>query len=208
MSVRVDASRTNRSLSAAAAGPSKRPQLQADPVLLTWRRLIDTAVAEAKKTKFGLPTYQALLQRMWIQEHRPKQTEATWLGSFPCACHFLSLDADAERTRLLADIDDSITRAVMRYVGDQSYQMRARALTCAGIATAIAVPCRSGKTVKQLVLGLVSLEDYEEIAGVEHPAPPPRKPKLGGGRRHRQHALAAPSSEGGRTSARRVLPAT
>ena len=143
-------------------------------MLLTWRRLMDTAATESKKTKYGSPTYQALLQRMWIQKRRPKQDDPTWQGSFPCACHFLKLDADAERTRLLSEIDDSITRSVMRFAGNKSYFMRARAMTCAGFSTAITLPSAGGHPKRQLVLGLVSLEDYEEIAGIEHPDPPER----------------------------------
>ncbi len=165
--VHVDASRTNRSLAAAAAGPSRRPQLEANPVLLVYRRLIDTAVTEAKKTRHGAPTDNALMQRYWIQQHRPLRTDKDeWERSFECACHFLELDVDAERKRLLAEIDDAITEAVVRHVSNVSYLRMAAVLTCAGVPTVHTRLLPSGRTAKQYALGLVSVEDYDDVAGV------------------------------------------
>lgn len=211
--VHVDASRTNRSLAAAAAGPSRRPQLEANPVLLVYRRLIDTAVTEAKKTRHGAPTDNALMQRYWIQQHRPLRTDKDeWERSFECACHFLELDVDAERKRLLAEIDDAITEAVVRHVSNVSYLRMAAVLTCAGVPMVHTRLLPSGRTAKQYALGLVSVEDYDDVAGVEYPDPPARKtprtdrraralpapspapPRLGEGRQSRSRSKVLPGS--------------
>lgn len=200
--VHVDASRTNRSLAAAAAGPSPRPQLEANPVLLVYRRLIDTAVTEAKKTRHGQPTDNALMQRWWIQQHRPSQTDKEeWERSFECACHFLDLDVDAERKRLIAEIDDAITQAVVAYVSNVSYKRMASVMTCAGIPMVHTRLLPSGKTAKQYVLGLVSVEDYDDVAGIEYPDPPARKtPRSARRERTLASRSTAPSLGEGRQS--------
>jgi hypothetical protein len=170
--VKIDASRTNRSLAAAAAGPAARPQLEANPMLLFYRRQIDSAVAGAKKTKYGIPTDTAIIDRWWIQELRPSESDKDeWERSFECACHWLDLEPEAERKKLLAEIDDALTEACVRHAGDVVYRRRAQVLSCAkGIPIAIG---------KQFVLALVSLDDYEQIALIEHPDPPARKkPRL------------------------------
>ena len=204
MSVRVDASRTNRSLSAAAAGPSRRPQLTVDLPLLYYRRQIDSAVAGAKKTRCGLPTCLAILDRWWIVEHRPKQAERDeWERSFECACHFLGLNAETERARLKTEIDDVLTRAIIQHASDETYRIRARVLTCSG------TPTRIGR---QFVLGLVSLEDYEQIALIEHPDPPerklPRRAHRGRGKALTAGAVALRARRGGVSveAEARVLP--
>lgn len=190
--VRVDASRTNRSLVAAAQGANPRPQLTPDLPLLMYRRLIDLAVAGAKKVKYGLPTHQAILDRHWLQEWKPPETDKeAWRRSFECACHWLGLNADEERKRLVEEIDEVVTRAIVLHAGSVVYGMRAAVLACAGIPTRIG---------RQFQLGLVSVEDYEQIALIEHPDPPARKlPRPARPRSAR--------SAGGR-SARRVLPAS
>lgn len=86
-SVQVDSSRTNRSLVAAAAGPSRLPQLKANPVPLVYRRMIEVAVADAKRIRYGQPTDLAILSRWWIQQFRPLKTDKDeWKRSFACAC--------------------------------------------------------------------------------------------------------------------------
>ena len=185
--VKIDASRTNRSLAAAAAGPSVRPQLTVELPLLAWRRLIDTSLATAMKTKDGLPTYLAIMERWWLCEHRPPQSDKDeWERSLECACHFLDLDFQAERAKYTAKIDDVWSLAAVRHAADETYRRRARVLTCTG------TPTRIGK---QFVLGLVSLEDYEEIAGIEHADPPARKAGSKRPPRSRGRALPFPSPD-------------
>lgn len=158
--VQIEAARTNRSL---VNAPPSRPQLKADPVLKFWRIIINHAVADAKRTYAGLPTDAAILARWWIEEHRPKQSEREeWERSFECACSWLGLDAAAERKLLCEKIDEHLRGAYADHVRRTVYLRRAAVLTCAGFTTAIA---------RQNVLPLVSEEDYEHIAGVEHGDP-------------------------------------
>lgn len=160
-SVHIDAARTDRSLVAKAPA---RKRTKADPVLLMWRRLIESAVADAKRTRYGLPTYSAILARWWIEEHKPKQSEAEdWERSFECACSWLKLDVDAERKLLLAQIDDCLRESLLEYARSEVYVRRAAVLSCAGVPTAIA---------RQYVLPVVSIADYEQVAGIEHGDPP------------------------------------
>jgi hypothetical protein len=154
--------------------------LQANPILLGWRRLIDTAVAGAKKIKHGLPTDTAIMDRWWIALNRPSEKDkAAWSVSFECACHFLGIDADAERKKLVAEINDVWSKAAVKRAADDTYRRFAMVMACTGR------PTRLGK---QYMLGLVSLQDYEEIAGVIHPDPPTRekRPRLEGVNRSRQ----------------------
>ena len=163
--VNVDASRTNRSLVSASA---RRPQLKAEPALKFWRWLINSAVADAKRTKYGLPTDNAILQRCWI-EHKAVETDREdWERSFDAACQWLGVDAAAERKRVLDEIDEALTTACLSHAQSVNYQRRAVVLSCAG------VPTRVGR---HFVLNLVSLEDYENVAGIDHPDPPARKSK-------------------------------
>ncbi len=169
--VRVDAARSNRSLTSGqpdrAASIRQRRINLANPVLLMFRRQIDTAVADAKKTRHGMPSALAISQRWWIQENRPDKNDRTKLGrmlyagSFECCCEMLGLNADQERDRVLAEIDDAIVAAVMQHVGDAVYQHKAAVLRCAGIPSAIGTG--DGKTA-QYILGLVDPEDYEDVA--------------------------------------------
>jgi hypothetical protein len=139
----------------------KRRIVLANPVLLLPRRLIDTAVADAKKTRHGLPTDLAICQRWWISDNRPQRGDRSKVGrmlyalSFESCCEMLDLDVDEERKRVLAEIDDAIVRAMVQHAGDATYQRRACVLACAGVPTAVG---------RQYVLGLVDVDDYEDVA--------------------------------------------
>lgn len=132
-------------------------------MLKFWRWMINSAVADAKRTAYGLPTDAAILARWWIEEHRPKQSDREeWERSFECACSWLGLDAKAERERLVIELDAHVFAAYREHVRTTVYQRRAAVLTCAGMPTAIA---------RQNVLPLVSETDYEHVAGIEHGDP-------------------------------------
>lgn len=130
-----------------------------EPVLLFWRRLIDHAAEEAKVTEYGIPTYHALLQRWWIEDCRPSRESRTeWETSFECACEWLGVNVDEERKRLSGEIQACLRKKAWRFAQGVAYERRAHALTCAGRPTAIA---------RQLVLGLVSTEEYTAIRGID-----------------------------------------
>src|ERR1700752_5181153 len=106
--VQTDAARTDRSLNQPAA-PKK---LRKDPQLLFWRRMIESAVADAKRTRNGLPTDIAIMAKLWIVEYRPTQEDREgWMLSFACACHWLDLDPDAERQKRLDEINAALHEA-------------------------------------------------------------------------------------------------
>ena len=123
--------------------------------------MIDVAVADAKKTRHGLPTDLAICQRWWINDYRPQRGDRSKLGrllyagSFECCCEMLDLDVDVERKRVIAEIDDSNVKAMVRFNGDLMYERRAAVLRCAGVATAVG---------RQYVLGLVDPDDYDDVA--------------------------------------------
>lgn len=155
--VQVDAAPVNRGISQA---PSLRSKLTADPRLLFWRRLLDQALADAKRTLFGLPTDSAILARWWIAEFQPKPSDKdSWESSLACACDWLNLDATTERARMVAVIDQALTEASLNHSRSVTYRRRAAVLTCAGERTSIG---------RQFVLPLVSIADYEHVAGIEH----------------------------------------
>lgn len=157
MTVRVqtDAARTDRSLGQAAAPR----QLRKDPQLLFWRRLLEHTVADAKKTKYGMPTDVAILARWWIAENRPYQHDKVkWETSFECACHWLDLDPTEERKKRLAEIDDALYAAYQSHVNQIVYQRRAAILACTGEPTAIG---------RQYMLPLVSEDNYDVVAGID-----------------------------------------
>jgi hypothetical protein len=135
MRVHMEAERTNRSLTQAPE-PKK---MTGDPALLFWRRLIESAVADAKRTKFGLPTDTAILARYWIAEDRPTQeNKDEWERSFECACQWLDLDTNAERQARLKEIDEALAHSYKEYASKVTYVRRAAVLACAGKPTAIA----------------------------------------------------------------------
>jgi hypothetical protein len=160
--VQVDAAKSNRSLVDAAAAPA-RAKLKADPRLLMWRRLIDHAVSDACRTRAGVPTDIALLQRAWLEAKPPRTDKHEWQCSFECACGWLSIDdVEGERTRLLAKVDATIQAAALDHLQMAIYVRRGCVMACAGSPTAIA---------RQFLMPLVHPADYEDVAGVCHGDP-------------------------------------
>ncbi len=134
-----------------------------------WDRLIQTAVADAKRTYAGMPTDNAILQRNWIERRTAETDRTDWERSFECACQWLGLDPETERKRLLTEINDSLVQTLVLHAGSVVYQRSAAVLSCA-----TGVPRRIGR---QFVLALVSEAEYELIAGINLPDPPPRRRK-------------------------------
>lgn len=146
----------------AAQAPSPKRQ-KADPKLLFWRRLIEQAVADAKRTAHGLPTDAAILARWWIEEHRPTQSDkGEYERSFEAACGWLNIDPHEERKKRLVEINETWDIALRDYGRTAVYVRRAMVLSCAGVPISIA---------RQYELPLVSEADYEHVAGVDHPDP-------------------------------------
>jgi hypothetical protein len=150
-----------------------------DLTLLFWRRLINSAVADACRTLYGAPTDNAIMARYWIDEMQPHQTEsAGWSVSFECACGWLSLDVATERARLVGLVDDAWMAAAAKHLQAALKLRRAAVLSCAGVM--ITSP-------GQAELPLVSEADYEDVAGIEHgdplyaKMPPPHVPVDRGG---------------------------
>jgi hypothetical protein len=79
-SVLVTASKHNRGF---AQPQTPRITMVANPPLLFWRRLLDHAIAEAKKTTDSLPSDLAILARWWIEDLRPRECDkSNWERSF------------------------------------------------------------------------------------------------------------------------------
>jgi hypothetical protein len=154
MRVQTDAARTDRSLSQA---PAPR-RLRKDPQLLFWRRLLEHTVADAKKTKYGMPTDVAILAKWWIEARVQQADKEKWSLSFDCTCHWLDLDPKEERKRRLVEIDEALHIAYQNYINQVIYQRRAAILACTGEATAIG---------KQYMLPLVTGDNYEDVAGID-----------------------------------------
>jgi hypothetical protein len=155
--VLTDAARHDRSF----AQPQALVSMRSNPPLLVWRRLLNHAVAEAKKTLEGLPTDLAILARWWIADLQPTRHDHTeWERSFACACHWLDIDATKERKRLVREIDDALKLTWMEVWFRLTYMRRAMVLTCAGRPTAIA---------GQFLLPLASESTYDEVAGIDKP---------------------------------------
>jgi hypothetical protein len=141
--------------------PPALVSLRADPPLLVWRRLLNHAVDEAKKTTEGLPTDLAILARWWIADLQPTRGQHDeWERSFGCACHWLDIDPVLERKRLVREIDKALKLAWMEVWFHLTYLRRAMVLSCAGIPTAIA---------GQFMLPLASESTYDEVAGIDKP---------------------------------------
>jgi hypothetical protein len=156
-SVLVTASKHNRRF----AQPQTPHIMVANPPLLFWRRLLDHAIAEAKKTTDSLPSDLAILARWWIEDLRPRECDkSNWERSFDCACHWLDLDADVERKRILAEIDAELKQKWMNLWFRLTRLRRGMVLTCAGRPKAIASQC---------LLPLADLATYDEVAGIEKP---------------------------------------
>jgi hypothetical protein len=153
----TDAARRDRSY----AQPQALVSLRSDPPLLVWRRLLNHAVHEAKKTIDGLPTDLAILARWWIADLQPTQDDSCeWERSFACACHWLQIDAVVERKRLVREIDAALKATWMEVWHRLTYMRRAMVLTCAGRPTAIA---------GQFFLPLASCLTYDEVAAIDKP---------------------------------------
>jgi hypothetical protein len=130
--VQIEAARRDHSFSQA-----QLPRvICVDPKLLSWRRLIDHAVADAKKTTDGLPTDHAILARWWISDLRPTQADRdNWERCFECACCWLDLDADKERQRLLKQIDDALLDSCLSVVRKECDRLRTGLLSFCGTAS-------------------------------------------------------------------------
>jgi hypothetical protein len=158
-SVQVSAAATNRNL-AQEAGPRV---VRGNPTQLFWRRQIETALHDAKKTRHGMPTGPAVLARWWIAENRPPQSEKErWEVSFECACHWLDEDVHEYRKILLGAIDAAWAKARDDHWQQSLYVQRAVILSCAGERIAID---------KQFLLALVNERDYDDVAGVDEKDP-------------------------------------
>lgn len=163
--IEVSASAKNRSLSEAALGAADRSprELRADPVLLCWKRLMENAIRDAKRTRNGLPTGLAHLARWWIVEYRPLQSDREgWSTSFEACCSWLGIDAASERERLRLQIDAAWQTARDAHWARRVYECRAAVMTCAGEPTAIR---------GQFYLPIVDEEDYREVSMVEDETP-------------------------------------
>ena len=200
MTVRIDAQRTNRSLTRQqpdrAASLRRERIALADPTLMKWRRLLDTAEAEAKKTRDGFPTDTALSERWWLEINRPPKpspddhsegTQMLYAGSFNCCCEMLGMDAKAERKRIRLSIRAAWMAAFETELEKRIKERTAAVLRCQG------VPARVED--EQYVLGLVDPADYEEVADPEEAAAVAkavrRERRLDAGRARRRQAAAA-----------------
>ena len=125
-----------------------------------WRRLIFGAVQEAKRTRCGVPTDEAILARWWLTEHRPDPScTDEWERSFDGACERLGRDPVVLRKQLIDQIDKSIKRQSEQHLQSVIYIRRAMVLACAGVPTAIS---------RQYLLALVDERSHDEIAGIDH----------------------------------------
>ena len=162
ITVHTTAAKTQRSL---VSGSSAKSKLPTDAILLFWRRLVDSAVADAKLVgDDGLPTNAAILARWWLEDNRPSRSDAdAWETSFECACHFLQDDATAERVRLLAEIDLELATAHAKWVEKRVSFRRSLVLACAGMD----IVNENG----QFVMPLASKKEYDHTAGICHGDP-------------------------------------
>ena len=159
MALRVEqsAARTTRTLLPIDGGRRPEPTAAAQQF---WRRLIFSAVVDAKKTRNGIPTDSAILARWWIVEHRPDaRNREEWERSFGCACERLGRDAVMLRDKLVQQIDAALAESYAEHVQSVVYVRKAMVLSCAGLPRAIA---------RQYLLPLVDEQDFEEVAGIDH----------------------------------------
>ena len=166
--VQVDAARKDRSL--VPAGNTIENKLKAEPALLLWRRLIDLALDEAKRVRFGEPTDTAIVGRWWIEvEDVPEATGREFRVTFERCCKFLGIDAVTERPRLLREIDAALDAGCRTYMAKRLELRRRAVLTTAG--------CPSDMT-RTYALLLVSQMEYEDTAGINRADPPARKRRV------------------------------
>lgn len=174
--VAQDVAKKNRSI--VPTGQLIEDKLKAEPVLWMWRRLIDTAVVEAKVMRFGEPTDHAILARWWIEQPDDiAASGAEFRATFERACLLLSLDVVTERAALLKDIDQAWQRGYIAYAGKRLELRRRAVLTTAKAST---------EMTKTLALLVISHVDYEETAGINRADPPART------QRHTHPRLDAP----------------
>lgn len=169
VSVKQDASKTNRSLVDAAAdrecfaSERSRRKRQADPVLKFWRWTIYSAESDAKRTHNGLPTYNACIARLWIERSAPaKSDRENWPNSFACACSWLGLDVDTERARVLKRVDQALDSAYVAHMRQLAYERRAMLLSAIGEIRTLG---------KQHVLPFVTERDIAQAMELDFPDP-------------------------------------
>ena len=166
--VKIDAASTDRSVAEPAP---LRPGLVANPVLKLWRWMINSAVADAKKTRNGLPTDGAIHARWWLEDHQPVESDREeWERSFAACCMWLDLNVGEERARVLREVDAAWKTALDAYVSGYMYQRRALVRSCAG--------GRAATFGRQMLMPLMHGLDFETVSGVEHDDPPGWEKKL------------------------------
>lgn len=99
---------------------------EAEVALLLFRRLIATALHEAKKTRDGLPTTAALLERAWFEEHTPVESHG-YMTSFAHCCRMLGMDESEERARALKEISRQWHKALVDW-GRKKWQEKLEAI--------------------------------------------------------------------------------
>lgn len=117
MLTQVTAARTTRSIE--VAEPQRRT---VEVPLLLFRRLKDQAIYEAKKTREGLPTSEALLERAWIEQPSSPGWQG-WETSFENCCRMLREDPAEERGKAMASIDRAWRKALLDW-GRKKWQAR------------------------------------------------------------------------------------
>lgn len=122
-----------------------------------WRRFIGTAVYEAMKCKAGQPTATAILQRYWI-ESQVDPTHPLYSMSFDDACRCAGRDPVGSRRRALRRVERAWKLAAYTEWITQYERTRDAVYQLAGVDT-------PGQC--QAVLGLVPIEDYEDVAMLE-----------------------------------------
>ena len=141
----------------AKSHPHRQPQRAAqndDISVLFWRRFIGTAVYEAMKCKAGQPTATAILQRYWI-ECQVDPTHPLYSMSFDDACRCAGRDPVGSRRRALHKVERAWKLAAFTAWLTQYERTRDAVYQLAGVDT-------PGK--RQAVLGLVPIEDYDDVA--------------------------------------------
>lgn len=168
--VQIDAAKTQRGL--LPAGGQRCRRLKHDPVKSLWSALIFHAVQDAKRTRGGYPTDVALQARMWIKRPTKRTDRVEWERSFECACGWLDLDVEKERTRLLAEIDRAWGAALLAAVMPR---VQERAALVMRWSTERYVGGKPAAVGYQLLLPWpadADDADYEDLVGIVHPDPP------------------------------------
>lgn len=121
MLTEVTAARRTREIEIAAPR-----RTEAEVALLLFRRLIATALHEAKRTRDGLPTTAALLERAWFEEHAPVGSQA-YLTSFTHCCRMLGLNESEERAQALKEISRQWHKSLVDW-GRKKWQEKLEAI--------------------------------------------------------------------------------